>query len=63
MKRKVLTYEQAIEKHPGCHIDLKYIRIDETYPDYENAPVAASETVSTAVIRPSLNVVFIGDSN
>ncbi len=40
MKRELLTYEQAKIKHADCYIDLKYIKIDETYPDYETIPVA-----------------------
>jgi hypothetical protein len=39
MKRLIMTYEEAVQRHPGCYIDLQYVRIDETYPDFENVPV------------------------
>ena len=39
MKREYLTYEQAKIRHADCYIDLKYMEIDESYPDYETIPV------------------------
>jgi hypothetical protein len=35
-----LTYEQAKEKHPGTYIELKYKRVDATYPGHEHVPVS-----------------------
>ena len=42
---KQLTYRQALARHPGCMIELGYRKVDASYPDYEQAPVAAAPAI------------------
>lgn len=37
-----MTYEDAQAKHIGCYIDLRYRRIDSSYPDHEKVPVSTA---------------------
>lgn len=41
----MLTYEQALAKHSGCFIDLRYRVIDTSYPNHQEAPVATAPAI------------------
>jgi hypothetical protein len=45
MTRRGLSYEQAVAKHPGCRIELIYMAVDETYPDYQSVPTATAPAI------------------
>jgi hypothetical protein len=45
MRCRFLTYEQAKEKHPDTYIELKYKRVDSSYPGHENVPVATAPAI------------------
>jgi hypothetical protein len=43
MKRRGLSYRQALAKHPGCRIELTYLAVDATYA--ESAPTATAPAI------------------
>ena len=41
----MLTYRQALARHPGCVVELGYRKVDASFPGYEKAPVAAAPAI------------------
>lgn len=40
MKRGWLTYERALDKYPGCYLEIRDRLLDSTFPSQEDAPFA-----------------------
>ena len=40
-----LTYHQALNKHPGCIIELKYRRVDAAHFEHERVPTATAPAI------------------
>ena len=48
-----LTYEQALSRHSGAYFELKYRKIDASYPDFQQAPVASAPAIFVWPDRPA----------
>jgi len=56
MKRVTrLTYEQALSRHRGACIELKYREIDASYPDFQQVPVATAPAIFVWLDRAAAN--------